>query len=95
MNTVRDIEAAMAAPGADLDALEDALFAIIEQFRILKFGAAAALTHDSDLRPALARYVRGHAELNGRPVAEQIAAFAREGDVLFGELSIRAWGIAL
>ena len=58
--------------------------------------ARAALAYgDADLRPVLRRYIRGHAEIHGRSSAEQVRAFLDEGNALFGDLSILAWGIAL
>ena len=94
MKTLPEIERAMAAEGADHGAIAVALRELSEQFQLLRLDITIAVQHEEDLRPALARYVRGCAELNGRSPAEQIAAFCREEDPLFSEAAIRAWGIA-
>lgn len=70
------------------------LAAAAERCRVAHVAATIALEHgEGDLRPALRQFIRTYGEVHGRSAAEQVAAFVREGNELFAEMALRAWGL--
>lgn len=103
---MRAEEVANAERQRKLAEIRQAIRAHADTLRQLHADARAALAHAhcdghdcpnvgacDDLRPALRRLLRGAAEVHGRTVAEQIAAFAAEGDETFASMALHAWGV--